>query len=152
MDWLVGIAPSDPSYRGPALTPTGARYSSADRLRLLLGMSVEEFLRSYPNRANALNHVRGRMLAREVTGRVAVFGLDAWNALGLPPREFWECHQTSVAKFYLLPHPSGRCRLYNKIANRARLRRLMCRSSTLKYLTTKSSSSECGYEDLTESQ
>jgi hypothetical protein len=154
MDWLIGIAPSDPSYTGPALTPTGAKSSSADRLRLLLRMSVDDFLRTFPNRENALNHVRGRLLIRKLTGRVAVFGTDAWNALGLPPRAFWESYQTTApaVKFYLLPHPSGRCRLYNTSANRERLRRLFCRSSPLRSTTTKWSLSESKYRGQSGSQ
>lgn len=138
MDWLIGIAPSKPG--APALTPVGRGSNTADRLRVMLHMSVEEFLERFPHRDNALNHVRGRVLAREVTGRVAVFGYEAWAALGLPPREFWEFHITPAAKFYLLPHPSGLNRLYNTKANRNRLRRLLCRSSPLKSITTASSS------------
>jgi hypothetical protein len=136
VDWLVGMAPSDPNYRGPALTPTGGRTSSADRLRTLLDMSVEEFLRAYPDRENALNYAYGRLLARRVTGRVAVFGVDAWRMLGLPSRRFWESYQTKAATFYLLPHPSGRCRLYNTGTNRVRLRRLFWQSSPLRSATT----------------
>jgi hypothetical protein len=147
MDWLVGMAPSDPGFQGPALTPTGKRTSSADRLRVMLGMSVEEFLRAFPDRENALDHKNGRLLSQKVSGRVAVFGTEAWRALGLPPRAFWESHHTERAAFYLLPHPSGRCRLYNASANRARLRRLFWQSSPLRSATTGWSSSGSSSRD-----
>jgi hypothetical protein len=150
MDWLIGIAPARPG--DPALTPVGRRHSTADRLRLLLHMSVEEFLRTFPNRDNALDYKYGRALANRVSGRVAVFGYDAWRCLGLPPRQFWEHHQTAAAKFYLLPHPSGLNRLYNTKANRNRLRRLLCRSSPLTSITTGSPSKAIEYRDPMGSQ
>jgi hypothetical protein len=102
----------------------------------MLGLSVDEFLRAFPNRTNALNYRRGRMLRERVSGRVAVLGVEAWMALGLPPCRQWGRHVAAHATFYLLPHPSGRCRLYNKSANRARLRRLFCGSSTSRSTTT----------------
>jgi hypothetical protein len=89
-------------------------------------MSVEEFLHAYPNRDNAINYKRGRELAEIVSGRVCVFGVNAWEALGMPKRKMWEKYTTSRATFYLVPHPSGKCRLYNVKANRNRLRRLLC--------------------------
>jgi hypothetical protein len=143
MDWLIGIAPARAG--DPALTPGGRSHNTADRLRILLHMSVDEYLARFPRRDNALDYRYGRTLVRRVSGRVAVFGYDAWRCLGLPARQFWEHYQTEVAKFYLLPHPSGRNRLYNTKANRNRLRRLMCRSSQLTSITTGSSSrvTEC---------
>lgn len=147
MDWLIGIAPSDPAYTGKALTPIGRRRSSADRLRIFLNLSVDEFLRSFPNRENALNHSNGRAVRKRVTGHVAVFGIDAWRCMGLPAREFWETYLTPAAVFYLLPHPSGTNRLYNVSANRARLRRIFCRSLPLIHLTTGSSSRESSCPD-----
>jgi hypothetical protein len=111
----------------PALTPSGARANSADRLRIMLEMSVEEFLRTFPNRDNAINSVRGKRVANQVSGTVYVFGHHAWWCMGLPRRKFWHSYARSGAVFFLIPHPSGRSMVYNDEHNVAKLRRLMCR-------------------------
>jgi hypothetical protein len=123
--WLLGIKPSKPGAR--ALTPTGAKANSADRLRIMLGLSVEEFLRTFPLRENVLNSVRGRRMAKQVSGTVYVFGHHAWWCMGLPRKNLWESHGRGDTVFILVPHPSGRSITYNDHHNVERLRRLMCR-------------------------
>lgn len=128
MTWLLGIRPG---HRGlPPLYPTGGRTSAADRLRIMLGLTVEEFVATFPVRANVFNSRMGSMIARVVTGRAFVLGREAWVGLGLPgDHEFWASVRRGRATYTLLPHPSGRCRIYNIEKNRARLRRIIRRSN-----------------------
>jgi hypothetical protein len=145
--WLLGIKPS---RRGqPALVPKGGRASTADRLRSMLGLTVDEFLSAFPNRENVMDRVNGRRLAKRVTGTAYVFGREAWRCLDFPPRDFFQSHGTGGAVFFLLPHPSGRCRNYNSEIVKSKLRRLMCRhlSSRSTSPTTASTSRVRGSTD-----
>jgi hypothetical protein len=91
---------------------------------------VEEFVATIPVRANVFNSRMGSMIARVVTGRAFVLGREAWVGLGLPgDHEFWASVRRGRATYTLLPHPSGRCRIYNIEKNRARLRRIIRRSN-----------------------
>jgi hypothetical protein len=122
---LVGIKAAKPGQ--PALTPFGGYRSAADRLRELLGMSVEEFLRTFPRRENVIEGGRsqaGRLRA-ELTGLVFVLGLEAWSALKLPTVPWFAAEHIGRARWVLLPHPSGRNRLYNEQKRRERLRRVV---------------------------
>ena len=126
--WLIGACPSKPS--GLPLHPEGGRTSTADRLRVMLSMSVEEYAQSF-RRANILDsppwdahraRVHGQRLRRAVRGRALVLGRDAWTALGLPDWSQWfETHEC----FTLIPHPSGRNLFYNDRENRETLRRVV---------------------------
>ena len=126
MTWLVGIAPSKPGL--PALKPNGGSTSTADRLRIMLNLSVEEFLIWFPNRTNVLNKSRGAMLRPKLTGMVFVLGREAWDCLHLPRRDLWESHADAYSTFVLLPHPSGRNHVYNDEEMRRRLRECLSHS------------------------
>jgi hypothetical protein len=127
--WLVGACPS--RVGDEALRATGNSGSSADRLRVMLEMDVEEFNQAF-RRVNVLSdppwnkvraRVAGRALRRQIAGAEAlVLGRDAWLALGLPDHcFFFESHKN----FTLLPHPSGRSLVYNSGSSRAVLRRVV---------------------------
>jgi len=114
--WLIGACPSRAG--APALRPTGGRAGSADRLRVMLDMTVEEFTSSF-RCANVLRRgpwdlARAKRGAAVLRGRLTlpalVLGRDAWRALRLPgDTEFFEMRDG----FVLLPHPSGRNRVWN---------------------------------------
>jgi hypothetical protein len=124
MSWLVGIDPG--RKRGaPALLPVGGKASAADRLRIMLGLTVDEFLARFPNRTNVLNQARGARLRPQLEGSVYVFGAEAWRCLHLPRVEFWGEYRTRYASFCLLPHPSGRNHVYNDDEARRRLCRIL---------------------------
>ena len=89
-----------------------------DRLRVMLGMSVDEFVATF-RRVNVLasgpwDPTRARRAARRLRPAIdlpaLVLGRDAWRALGLPgDAGFFEMRDG----FVLLPHPSGRNRMFN---------------------------------------
>jgi hypothetical protein len=127
--WLIGACPSDDGSE--ALKATGGKAGSADRLREMLEMSVEEYDRAF-TRANVLEQgpwrpraarQSGAKLKKQVKGHHAlVLGRDAWQALGLPSLvmyfETWE-------NFTLVPHPSGKNLIYNVEAMRDKLRKVV---------------------------
>src|SRR5262245_10594981 len=127
---LIGMSPS--RVGSPALTPTGGRSSSADRLRSFLGLSVDEYLQKFPQRYNLLERPpwnvkrarpRGLELRYSLSGIVYVLGLGPWKAMGFPERKFFTLYRTRWASWILIPHPSGKNSLYNNPGTRKRLRR-----------------------------
>jgi len=121
--WLVGI---QPGKRGdPPLKATGGRSSTADRLRLMLNMTVEEYEQTFPNRVNVFDRGRGSRLRPRLDGMVFVLGKQAWACLHLPPARFWSIHTSRYASFMLIPHPSGRNLVYNDPKMRRTLREVM---------------------------
>ena len=112
---LLGLRRRDDTG-GPALEPFSG---SGLRLLRLSGMSMEDYCARF-DRANAsdLPDLAGR--------RVVVLGRGAWQRLGLRPASWFSTHQSADrARLTLVPHPSGRCRLYNDPATRERVRALL---------------------------
>jgi hypothetical protein len=127
--WLIGSCPSDGG--SAALVANGCGVGSADRLREMLDITVEQYDLAF-SRTNVLEHGPWRPRAarhagaklKKVVGaaRAIVLGRDAWLALGLPTRAmFFETY----SNFTLVPHPSGRNRLYNHEEMRVRLREVV---------------------------
>jgi len=110
---LVGIRTGRPGDL--PLSPTGGRSSTADRLRLLLRLSVSEFDEMFPNRVNVEDRRRGRQLFRTLRGVVFVLGREAWRCLGMIDTEFFDCvyFPDRDTVYVLLPHPSGRNLMLN---------------------------------------
>lgn len=130
---LLGMARSD-GMRGPALVPSErGRTSAADRLLMISCMDRDEFLLKFVRRnllpygkwSNVKAKLRGHRLRKRLRGRVIVLGKQTWSALHLPAMPFFTHIYTGKAEFVLVPHPSGRCRSYNEIKNRARLRKIL---------------------------
>jgi hypothetical protein len=112
---LLGLRRRD-NTDGLALEPASG---SGLRLLKLSGMPLEEYQRRF-DRANASD-------LPDLTGRrVVVLGRGAWQRLGLPAVG-WFCtrHAACGATLTLVPHPSGRCRLYNDPLVRERVRALL---------------------------
>lgn len=98
-----------------------------DRLRRVLGLTDFEYLCAF-NRVNLLPkgarwkagaaRNRAETLSVLYGGSVVLLGARVANAFDLDYRPF-----TRVGRFYMIPHPSGRCRLWNEpgSARRARL-------------------------------
>jgi hypothetical protein len=92
--WLIGSCPNENYAKQPPLRPSraGGRSSTADRLRIMLGMSVDEYEAAFA-RANVLGsppwetrraRIAGRRLRAEIVEPAVVLGRDAWLAMGLP--------------------------------------------------------------------
>ena len=97
-----------------------------DRLRLFLGLSVPQFLETFPLRMNVCDH-KPAALRQELRGSIFVLGRDTWRALGLPRRGWFEVFATLDTYWVLLPHPSGRNIIYNSKAARERAKRIVYR-------------------------
>jgi hypothetical protein len=112
----------------PPLTPDGDSLGAADRLRIVLRMSVDQFLEAFPVRLNVENRHRGLELRRSLVGSVYVFGREAWRCLGLSPVPFFGKSKEKHGRvsYTLLPHPSGRNLMYNDLQTCKRVRRLLC--------------------------
>jgi hypothetical protein len=113
--WLIGPAPPAPAI---PLRARGGKSSTADRLREMLEMSVDEYEAAF-ERANILGappwetrraRFAGRRIRKTITEPAVVLGRDAWTAMGLPSStRYFE----SVENFTLVPHPSGKNLAYN---------------------------------------
>jgi hypothetical protein len=97
------------------------------------GLSRAEFLAAF-RRKNVLDggewdRVEAARAATrmKLRGDVVVLGKSAWRALGLPRSPFFSEIVTGAATFHLVPHPSGRCRVYNALATRRATGRLLRR-------------------------
>jgi len=100
------------------LLATGRRASAADRLRLMLRLTVEEF--NSLSRINVYDRARGEQILPLLSGGVIVMGREAWSCLGLPRLAFYRTVATPRAELLLVPHPSGRNRMYNARSERIR--------------------------------
>ena len=96
-----------------------------DRLRLFLGLSVPQFLETFPLRMNVCDH-KPAALRQELRGSIFVLGRDTWRALGLPRRGWFEVFAT-LDTYWVLLHPSGRNIIYNSKAARERAKRIVYR-------------------------
>jgi len=130
---LLGM--NSPTAR-PLLPSVAGRASAADRLLKMSGLSRAEFLAAF-HRKNVLDggewdHVEAVRAATrmKLRGDVVVLGKSVWRALRLPRSPFFSEIVTSAATFYLVPHPSGRCRTYNVSATRRATGRLLRRLAT----------------------
>jgi hypothetical protein len=123
MNVLIGLKTNKPGDF--PLLPRGGKTSAVDRLRLFLGLSVNQFLRTFPIRLNVLDYTeRGRRdLMTDLMGSVFVLGREAWRHIGLPRRGWFEVITTERARFILLPHPSGRSLVFNSKSMRERAKR-----------------------------
>jgi hypothetical protein len=122
---LIGLRVNPPGGSLP-LFPVGGRTSTADRLRLFLGLSVTQYLRTFPVRLNLLDEgVRIEELRRELRGSVFVLGREPWRLLGLPRRGWFGVEETEGAVWVLIPHPSGRSIVYNSKSMRERAKRVV---------------------------
>lgn len=112
---LLGLRRRD-NTSGPALEPFSG---SGLRLLRLSGLPLDEYQARF-DRANAcdLPDLAGR--------RVVVLGRGAWQRLGLKPAPWFSSHTRPCgAELTLVPHPSGRCRVYNDPAVRDKVRALL---------------------------
>ena len=92
---------------------------SGQRLFEISGMSLINYLDTF-ERVNA----ETSPLVRDAD--VIVCGKDAWKMLGLPrSTDFWETHWDGDSNYALIPHPSGRNRLYNDPRARERVKVIM---------------------------
>lgn len=124
--WLIGAAPPE-SVVGPIpLRARGGSFSTADRLREMLEMTVDEYEAAF-ERANVLGsppwdrraRAAGRRTRRQITETAVVLGKEVWSVLGLPRQtRYFE----RVENFTLVPHPSGRSLIYNDASMRALLK------------------------------
>jgi hypothetical protein len=118
---LLGLRANDGSS---ALGLDGRGGSAGRRLWQLSGMSREEYLAAF-DRANVastnLYGENGASCPNLDDRKVAVLGREAWRLLGLPRTDFFD----TEGRFVLLPHPSGRNRLYNSARVRAQARKML---------------------------
>jgi len=125
------------SKTGRALLPsTSGRASAADRLLAMSGLTRPKFMAAF-RRKNLLpgkewDRRRARRSARRIKlrGDVVVLGKSVWAALGLPDAAFFSTVESGDATFVLVPHPSGRCCLYNDAVARRATGRLLRRLAT----------------------
>jgi hypothetical protein len=123
--WLIGSAPTEAG--AIPLRADGGKTSTGDRLREMLGMSLDEYEAAFA-RANVLAEppwrpraaaVAGRRLRKTITESAVVLGRDPWLALGLPSStRYFE----TVENFTLVPHPSGKNLAYNDASIRVKLK------------------------------
>jgi len=108
-------------------TPNGAGERLWQMLYDVTGATKEEYLDRF-DRANVFESktrswrdvsslVRTMMEDREVV----VLGRHAWMLLGLNKCAWFD----KTGKCWLIPHPSGRCRMYNTSSNRDRAGRIL---------------------------
>jgi hypothetical protein len=116
---LLGLKVS--SGGSTALGLDGSGGSAGRRLWRLSGMSRQQYLATF-DRANVAD------CPSLADRRVAVLGREAWRLLGLPRADFFETR----GRFTLLPHTSGRNRLFNDPRTRARARRILRRMADAK--------------------
>jgi hypothetical protein len=94
--------------------------SAGHRLFKLSGMKWRKDYLDAFDRANVCDGPRVRR------GRhVVVMGRAAWRRMGLPAAEWFATVGFRGSEWTLLPHPSGRCRIYNDPRARARARRIL---------------------------
>ena len=120
---------NNPHRAGDPLSPD---WTAGKKLFQLSGMTREEYEATF-ERMNLIESrtwsgiqakTAGTRLKSRLRNRsVIVLGKMAWYALGLEPTEWFG----SKGRFTLLPHPSGRCRLYNDESNRRKARECMSR-------------------------
>ncbi len=133
---IVGM--TNPHRPGDPLSPTADR-NAGYRLWKMSGMSLEAYQGAF-ERMNLLEErqwspwrarAAGRRMRRRLAGRsVVVLGRGVWRALALPGASWFETVGVGTSAFTLLPHPSGRCLLYNEAANREEAGRCLRRIST----------------------
>jgi hypothetical protein len=133
---VIGMC--NPHREGDPLSPF---WTAGKALFVLSGMPLEEYEATF-ERVNVLEERhwssrRARAAARSLRslldGRDAiVLGRATWKALGLPPIDWFETMGLGGSRFTLIPHPSGRNRMYNDAANKRRARGLLRRSARIR--------------------
>lgn len=131
---LLGMNNPSALHPGEALSPL-PKNSTGRRLWQMSGMTLAAFQAAFERR-NLLGRRRwsedaareaGERAKADLGGRlVLVLGRQTWEALGLPASAAWfSCWRVGRGVFFLVPHPSGRCRVYNDRSQRRELRNLM---------------------------
>ena len=124
--FLVGLTNPKSPYLEDALepwTPNGAGERLYHMVRMVIEVSKEEYF----SRVHAINVVDAgprRVFTLVGSTPAVVLGRDAWSVLELPRDSEW--HESHF-NWHLVPHPSGRCRLYNDDAVRLKTGRLIAR-------------------------
>ncbi len=129
---------NNPHRPGDPLSPTADR-NAGHRLWQLSGMSLEAYEGAF-ERINLVEErswsswrarTEGRRMRRRLANRsVVVLGRGVWRALALPGASWFETVRTGSTSFTLIPHPSGRCLLYNEATMREEAGRCLRRIST----------------------
>lgn len=133
--WLVGEAPNRATVGRPDLwlRPDSTTIPhAANRLLALTGWNLRTFLRVFPTRTNVwekpihlwidVGRERARKIAEESladgSAGVVILGAKAADVFGVGGEPYFEW----VGRFVCVPHPSGRCRIWNQDGVRERAR------------------------------
>lgn len=115
--------------------PLSIHDGAGKRLFEMSGMPEEVYLKRFI-RLNLVDSVQwdsekakagaGRFLRSLERGRiVVVLGKQVALALGVGLTNFFDDMEVKTRRFILIPHPSGRCRLYNDKKTVAKVRKLL---------------------------
>jgi hypothetical protein len=134
--FLVGELNTRTSSGDMALYPLPPN-GSGGRLRRILGLGVEDYLTKF-DRINlcseSWNDSEARELARKVRRpgrRLVLLGRRVARIFGLGGLEFFQRIEKDGVVFFLLPHPSGLCRVWNDPDSSVRARSLLTEGGVL---------------------